>query len=46
MAKEYIVKWASPARDDVNEILDSLIIELNKNLKLEKYKVTLVDVKR
>ena len=26
MDKEYIVKWASPARDDVNEIIDHITL--------------------
>jgi len=26
MDKEFIVKWASPARDDVNEIIDRITL--------------------
>ena len=34
MDKEYIVKWASPARDDVNEIID--YIALSNEIYAEK----------
>ena len=37
MDKEYIVKWASPARDDVNEIIDYI------TLSNEIYAVKILD---